>query len=127
LSEEGYVDGRNVRIEYSWADGDYDRLPALAADLVKRRVDVITAATQQAALAAKATTSEIPIVFNFGGDPVKFGVVASMNRPGGNMTGISMFTAEIEAKRSAIIRSPHRRATTTRERPLSRALSRSSN
>ena len=99
LAEQDYVGGQNVTIEHRWADGEYDRLPELAADLVKRRVDVIAAVTQQAALVAKASTSEIPIVFNFGGDPVKFGVVASMNRPGGNSTGVSMFTAEIEAKR----------------------------
>jgi putative tryptophan/tyrosine transport system substrate-binding protein len=100
LSEVGYVEDQNIKIEYRWADGHSERLPAMAADLVQRRIDIIFAAGGiLPSLAAKAATTTIPIVFLHGGDPVRLGLVSSINRPGGNITGLSNFADELDAKR----------------------------
>ncbi len=104
LSETGYVEGQNLAIEYRWAEGHYDRLPALAADLVGRKVDMIaTTGGGSSARAAKSATSTIPIVFTTGGDPVESGLVASLARPGGNLTGVSMMFTELMPKRLELI------------------------
>jgi putative ABC transport system substrate-binding protein len=104
LGEAGFVAGRNVAMEYRWAESHYDRLPAMAADLVARKVNVIVAAAPPAALAAKAATQSIPIVFFLGSDPVKLGLVPNINRPGGNITGVSALANEIGAKRLQMLR-----------------------
>jgi putative tryptophan/tyrosine transport system substrate-binding protein len=113
LAELGYVEGENLAIEYRWARGDYERLPALAADLVGKPVRVLpTVGGEISALAAKAATSTIPIVFAMGSDPVQAGLVESYNRPGGNITGIDIFTDTIEAKRIGLLHDLVPQATT---------------
>jgi putative tryptophan/tyrosine transport system substrate-binding protein len=102
LSEAGYLEGKNVSFDHAWANDQYDRLPALASGLVGRRVNVILAASTPSAIAARSATTTIPVVFAIGGDPVRSGLVSSLNRPGGNLTGAAHIDVDTAAKRLGI-------------------------
>ena len=103
LKEMGFVEGQNLALEYRFAEGQFDRFPALASDLIHRQVSVIVASSPQGALAAKRATTTIPIVFSIGADPIETGIVSSLSRPGGNVTGVYQFTAGLEAKRLGLL------------------------
>jgi putative ABC transport system substrate-binding protein len=103
LKEFGFIEGQNLRLEHRWADRQYDRLPSLALDLVDQRAAVLVAIANPSALAVKATVRTLPIVFAIGGDPIQLGLVASLNRPGGNITGVSFFASQLEAKRMGLL------------------------
>jgi putative ABC transport system substrate-binding protein len=112
LKAAGYIDGQNVAIEYHWADGQFSKLPAMALDLVRRKVAVMYASNAPATFAAKAATTTIPIVFAIGGDPVEQGIVARMNRPEANITGVTFYTSELGPKRLEVLRQLVPQATT---------------
>ena len=103
LREAGFEEGRNVTVEFLYADGDVSRLPALAAEFVRRNVSIIVTGTTAGAVAAKRTTSTVPVVFVIGSDPIRNGLVAQLNRPGGNLTGVSFFTNQMESKRLGLL------------------------